>query len=147
MDARPPALGFRDAGGACVDAEALTVRGGPGVWVGQSVQLLLSYGLFCDTILNDVKQSEALKHNAACLEGEVEEVEEEEQDKGTALGGGGKEWGEKSSSSENEPYRNKIQRFLRSHRDAMMGAEAKQVRTLHRRVQVALLMLMVLATA
>lgn len=88
---------------------------------------------------------------ASLLDGEDTNDEKEKEGEMAKLlgaGEGGDKWGAGSvGTSEAESYRQQIQRFLITQREAMMGEEAMAVKTLQRRVQWALVLLLALATA
>jgi len=108
-----------------------------------SVALLHSYAGFCDHVLNDYKEAETRRKQALSLEndaagmGSSKETEEAELENVA---------NRSAATSESESSRNTMRRFLDGMKHTIMGTQVAEVKRLHDRVKIALLVMVALAT-
>eukprot|EP00286_Rhodomonas_abbreviata_P001214 CAMPEP_0181288294 /NCGR_PEP_ID=MMETSP1101-20121128/256_1 /TAXON_ID=46948 /ORGANISM="Rhodomonas abbreviata, Strain Caron Lab Isolate" /LENGTH=1714 /DNA_ID=CAMNT_0023392407 /DNA_START=283 /DNA_END=5427 /DNA_ORIENTATION=- len=125
-----------------------------------AVSVLCSYATFSDTILNDTKEAEKLRHQASLLESSDHCSEEGSVSAAPSGAPEGAEVaavpvarsadmgdGASSMASSVEPWRDQISRNMQSLTGSVLELEMKAVRRLHARVKVFVLLLLIFATA
>mmetsp|Transcript_64872 Transcript_64872/g.159688 ORF Transcript_64872/g.159688 Transcript_64872/m.159688 type:complete len:1424 (+) Transcript_64872:141-4412(+) len=111
-----------------------------------SVTLLNAYAAFCDHVLNDWKQAEHLRKMVCALDqdgqggcGEGDSAKGDDELEASA--------NRSAATSENENTRSQIARYLSSVQHFIMGKQLDEVSKLHLRVKVAIVSILILASA
>jgi hypothetical protein len=118
----------------------------------QNVSLLLAYAHFLDAVLNDYKAAETKRSQARLLEGgddhdeETKPAEEGQKSKVKEENKDGEEGERSTANSELESYRVVVARYMGSNAEHVMGEEQHSMVLVHRYVQYAFLLTLILAT-
>lgn len=129
-----------------------------------SAALLSSYANFCDHVLNDTKKADQLRQQLTVMEayGDVDELTPamnepdksediddalgNEMGQGLATGQAGTRGDDKSVSTDMEPYRVQMARYMQSWSPLIMSRDADMIKRLHVRVKGAIFFLLALST-